>query len=406
MVKVSPKINRNKYIALRTFLNTYQTIARIYYSYIVENSLHEKLACGEITSIDLKRILHRELYRQIREMFDIGSNTIHDIKDTVVAVFNSYAKLVKKGKNPDLPKINRFTVNLNYPRVISVFEHGKEFDFFFKVKLNGGKRVAIPIECGEMQKQFLKDALNGKYKFGAFQLVRRNGCFYFVIPIKKEVEIKEEYDSVVGVDLGLRYNAVITLLHKNGKINHVEFVKYRKLMHKIRMLWYRIDKLKSMLPKGQKTSKQIQKLYAKIRRINNWIAHNVSKKIVEIAKENNAMIAMENLKNLKPAKGKNSKKNNREIANWVRGKVIKYVLYKSNWEGIKVKLVPAKNTSKTCHICGAVGYRKGVIFKCKSHNYVVNADFNASVNIGIRAMFPDVVGCVDHPAGLMHLQSS
>ena len=68
----------------------------------------------------------------------------------------------------------------------------------------------------------LEDALNGKYKIGAFQLVRRDDWFYFVIPIKKEVEIRQEYDGVVGVDLGLRYNAVITLLHKNGKITEVD----------------------------------------------------------------------------------------------------------------------------------------------------------------------------------------
>ena len=60
--------------------------------------------------------------------------------------------------------------------------------------------------------------------------------------------------------MGLRYNAVITLLHKNGKITNVEFVKYRKLMHKIRMLWHRIDELKSMLPEGQRTSKRGSKI--------------------------------------------------------------------------------------------------------------------------------------------------
>jgi len=86
-------------------------------------------------------------------------------------------------------------------------------------------------------------------------------------------------------------------------------------------------------------------------KINDWIAHNVSKRIVEIAKENKAMIAMENLKVLHPVKGKNSRKNNRMIGNWVRGRVVKYTIYKAKWEGIRVKLVNAKNTSKTCHLC-------------------------------------------------------
>ena len=316
---------------------------------------------------------------------------------------NSYVQLVKNGRKASLPKIEEFTVRLNYPRVVSVFEHGKEFDFFFKVKLNGDKRIVIPIECGEMQKQMLKDALNGKYKIGAFQMIRREDWFYLVIPIKKEVEIRQRYDGVVGVDLGLRYNAVITLLYKNGKITHTEFVKYRELMHKIRMLWHRIDELKSMLPEGQRTSKRIQRLWKKIRRINDWIAHNVSRRIVEIAKENNAMIAMENLKRLYPTKGRNSnsRKNNRIISNWVRGKVVKYTIYKAIWEGIKVKLVSPKNTSKICHLCGSQGLRACVTFFCEHCQHTYNADFNASANIGIRAMLPNTRGCVNHPLGLM-----
>jgi len=404
-VKVSKRINRDKFLSLRNFFNLYQTIARLYYSYILENSLEEKLISGEITSQDLKNILHQKLYRQIRESFDVGSQTAQEIRDVVVEAINSYAQLVRKGKKVSLPKVEEFTVRLNYPRVVSVFEHGKEFDFFFKVKVNGDKRIAIPIECGEIQKQLLRDVLNGKYKIGAFQLVKRDNWFYFVIPIKKEVEIRQKYDGVLGVDLGLRYNAVITLLHKNGKITEVEFLKYRKLMHKIRELWHRIDELKSMLPKGQRTSKRIRKLWKKIRRINDWIAHNVSKRIVEVAKENNSMIAMENLKRLYPIKGKNSRKNNRRISNWVRGKVIKYTIYKARWEGIRVKLVSAKNTSKTCHLCGSQGLRTNATFFCEHCKHTYNADFNASVNIGIRATLPDAKGCVNHPVGLIALQS-
>jgi len=191
-MKVSKKVNKDKFLSLRNFFNTYQTIARIYYSYILENSLEEKLISGEITSKDLKNLLHKKLYKQIRESFDIGSQTVQEIRDVVVEAINSYAQLVKKGEEASLPKVEEFTVRLNYPRVVSVFEQGKEFDFFLKVKVNGNKRIAVPIECGEMQKQLLKDALNGKYKIGAFQLVRRDDWFYFVIPIKKEAYKKDK----------------------------------------------------------------------------------------------------------------------------------------------------------------------------------------------------------------------
>jgi len=403
MFKVSKKINMHKFLAIRDFVNICQSIARIYSSYILENKLHEKLI-DSITAKDLKNILHEKFYRQIKESFDVSSQTVQEIRDVVVEVYNSWAKLYKQfldkkiDSEPSLPKVERFTVRMNYPRVVSIFEHGKEFPFFFKVKLNGtDKRYAIPVECGEHQRKMLRDALNGKYKIGAVQLIERDGWYYFIVPIKKEVVI-EEKENVVGVDIGLRYQAVITVLHRDGKISDVEFIKYRRLLDKIRYLWKRIDWLESQLPEGQRSSKQIRRLWRKIRRINNWIAHNISKRIVEVAKENNAMIGIEDLKHLRPRKGKIRKDMNRKLANWVHGKIRKYVIYKASWNGIPVRLVDARDTSKRCHICGAVGYRKGVIFSCREHSYTSNADFNASVNIGIRAMFPNVWGIVNMPA--------
>jgi len=405
-MKVSKDINRDKFLKLRRFFNTYQTVARVYYSYIIEHSLHTKLASETITKTDLKNILHRELYKQIRETYDIGSQTVQEIRDTVIAVFTSYAECIKKNKETSIPKVTEFTVFMNHNRVISVFEHGKRFPFFSKVKLNGSEgRVTIPIECGKEQKRLLKDALNGKYKIGSFQLVKRDDWFYFVIPIKKTVKLKDKYEGIIGTDLGLRYNAVITILHRDGKITYKQFIKYRKLMHKIRILWKRIDELKSKLPEGQRTSKQIQRLWRKIRRINNWIAHDISRRIVDLAKQHNCKISFENIKSLYPKRNKNSRDNNRKISNWVKGKIVKYTIYKAHWEGIRYRLVSAKYTSQICHLCGARGSRNNAIFECPHCHHTYNADFNASVNIGIRATLPDVKGCVNHPVGLMTLQS-
>ena len=56
-----------------------------------------------------------------------------------------------------------------------------------------------------------------------------------------------------------------------------------------------------MLPKGRRTSKRIQRLWKCIRRINDWISHNLSRRTVEIAKENNSMKWK---KRLYPVKGK------------------------------------------------------------------------------------------------------
>ncbi|MHA1627078.1 MAG: transposase [Candidatus Asgardarchaeia archaeon] len=200
--------------------------------------------------------------------------------------------------------------------------------------MNGtDKRYAIPVECREYQRDMLKDALDGKYKIGAVQLVERDGWYYFIVPIKKEVSVEnvEKKDVVVGADIGLRHLVVITVLHRNGEITDVEFLKYRKLLDGIRYLWKRIEYLKSVLPEGQRSSKQIRHLWRKISRINDWIAHNVSRRMVEIARENNAIIALEDLRWSRPRRKRMRRDMNRKLTNWVHGRIARYTLYKANW---------------------------------------------------------------------------
>ena len=404
-VKVSKRINRDKFLAIRKFVNTYQNIARLYYSHVVENGLVDKLISGKMTAMDIKNILHQQLYQQIKESFDIGSQTIQEVRDVIVEAFNSHAELMKDfldGKikdRPSLPKVRNFTVRMNHNRVASIFT-SNAFPFFFKVKLNGGKRIPIPIACGEMQKGLLNDALNGKYKIGAIQLVIRNGWYYFVVPIKKDIKIKKS-ENVVSADLGLRNSAVISVLHEDGKISDVEFVKYHHLLDKVRHLWNRIDELKSMLPEGQRTSKRIHRYWRKIARVNNWIAHNISRKLVNIAVENDCMVALEDLRRLRPSKGRMSRKTNRKLANWIHGKVAKFTRYKANWDGIFAKMVYPRGTSHRCHICGSQGLRHGSSFKCPN-GHIYDADFNASINIGSRAKFPTIWGIVNTPMASSH----
>jgi len=146
-LKVSPKINMNKFLQLRQFYNQYQSIARFYSSYILEHNLHKSLV-NDLTARDLKQILHQQLYRQIKETFDVGSQTIQEIRDVVVEAFNSWAKLYKQWfdgeteQPPSVPKVDEFTVRMNMPRVCSIFKHGKEFPFFFKVKVNGSDNAS------------------------------------------------------------------------------------------------------------------------------------------------------------------------------------------------------------------------------------------------------------------------
>ena len=123
-------------------------------------------------------------------------------------------------------------------------------------------------------------------------------------------------------------------------------------------------------------------MWRKIARINNFIAHDTSAKIVKLAVQSQKAIALEKLE---VSNNGYNRMWSRRLSNWVRGKIIRYVQYKAKLNGIPVILVNPSYSSRKCHVCGGDGERFSSIFKCKVCGRTYNADFNASVNIALRA---------------------
>jgi putative transposase len=102
----------------------------------------------------------------------------------------------------------------------------------------------------------------------------------------------------------------------------------------------------------------------------NDILHKVSRAIVNEALENDSMIVLGNLKDMR--KKDKGRKFNRKLNNgFPYHRLSKFIEYKARWLGIKVVKVSEKNTSKTCHRCGHMGLRVGSLFKCPKCGYCV-----------------------------------
>ena len=66
-------------------------------------------------------------------------------------------------------------------------------------------------------------------------------------------------------------------------------------------------------------------LWKKIRNVDEQVAHLVSARIVQFAKEHEAtVLVFEHLGNLKPTKGKYSKRGNEKRAFWMKGRIFNY----------------------------------------------------------------------------------
>ena len=120
-------------------------------------------------------------------------------------------------------------------------------------------------------------------------------------------------------------------------------------------------------------------------------------RIVQFAQEHEASILVfEHLGNLKPEKGKYSKRGNSKRAFWMKGRIFKYSKYKAYNVGILTSRVSPRNTSCTCARCGSPvarycegqkpeGYQMGApLVYCATCGMKGHADRNASLMIGNR----------------------
>lgn len=81
-----------------------------------------------------------------------------------------------------------------------------------------------------------------------------------------------------------------------------------------------------------------------------------------------------------------SKKQNKRISSWARGKLFKKLIQALKWYGINYEFVNPAYTSQSCPICYYTSKenRKYENFKCKCCGHTDDADHNASINIENR----------------------
>jgi putative transposase len=107
----------------------------------------------------------------------------------------------------------------------------------------------------------------------------------------------------------------------------------------------------------------IADLWAKIRHVDEQIAHLVSSRIVQFATKHGASILVfEHLGKLRPEQGKYSRRGNTKRAYWMKGRIFRYSKYKAwNAGGIITARVNPRNTSRECHRCHGlvVRYNQG-----------------------------------------------
>lgn len=216
----------------------------------------------------------------------------------------------------------------------------------------------------------------------SFKFVDNKLILNLALDINNNISNEFVSNRVVGVDLGIKIPALVTLNDKYYVKKSIgSFESFMKVNAQMKSRRSRLQKQinKSQSGKGRKHKLQsLDNLKEKRSNYNTTYNHYLSKEIVKFALDNKAgQINMEFLTS-------ETFKKNKLLADWSYYQLQQFVEYKAKKHGITVKYIDPYLTSQTCSICGHYeeGQRESQsIFECKSCKKQLNADYNAEQNI-------------------------
>ncbi|MEM3170689.1 MAG: transposase [Candidatus Nitrosotenuis sp.] len=280
-------------------------------------------------------------------------------------------KDIKKGRHVRSPFVRK-------PYLVSCYG--------FKIN---GMLLSFPIKNHEFANILLNDYTVSKLKDVEPRLftITPNSLS---ISVRKEVqEIKPEL--VIGIDRNLR-NVTISTPEKTIMYRTEKILSMKENPMRVRASFRRNDRL-------VKNRFYMQHRNRQTRRVNQYL-HKISKHIVAEAKKSRSMIVFEDLKGIRKLykRGNGQGNNKRKLNSWSFYELQRQVEYKAAWEGIPVKFIDPKRTSKLCPVCGGSlqedrqNRRK---LWCSNCGKYMDRDVVASMNIAYKGW-----SRFCHPGGL------
>jgi putative transposase len=179
--------------------------------------------------------------------------------------------------------------------------------------------------------------------------------------------------NTIGVDRNTTHHTIVASCLETGKI-----LKLGKSCNHIHQKYKHMRK--SLQKQGK--LKKVKAIKDRESRIVKDINHKTSKALVEFAKENNACIVMEELKDCRKTM-KNRRKQRYSLHSWSFYQQKQMIEYKAKKYGVSVHFVAPQYTSQRCSICGHIEQANRVknLFSCKKCGTVEDSGVNAGFNI-------------------------
>ena len=333
---------------------------------------------------------HGLCYRILREKYPhLHSKFVQEAYKRALATYRSYRKLLSKWKR--LPKEKRKGISPPSPpkvednRIIELHvdtyrlerEHG-----FLTLTISKGDGVYPKFLVIEYD--YARRELKGA-KLGNSRLLVDNNGTYLLLTIRKNVEVGEHRNKLI---VDVNEDSVDCLLVNYDRNEAVLF----SIRHDIRKIRTNYRRIRKSVQEKVENLRLRDKLLAKYGRRERKRVEDRLKKITtllaEIAREHDADLVREDLKDLRLNGKKRSKQLNYRLSTFPYRKFKTYIDYKFYERKLNIVEVNAKKTSITCPICGYVdkGNRVGKeTFRCKRCGFSLNAQYVACLNLFSRS---------------------
>jgi IS605 OrfB family transposase len=241
-------------------------------------------------------------------------------------------------------------------------------------------REHIPIVFGEYQKERF-DRCKGQV-----DIVYRDKKFYVLasadFPEKAPIKPKD----FVGVDLGVARIAT-TSDGKSYNGAKVESVRQRYFTRRQTLQKAAASRKKRGL-RPRSIRRALQRLSGREERFRKDTDHCISKQLVADAKGTSRGIALEDLTHIRE-RTRFKRQQRAKMAGWSFAQLRTFIEYKALLDGVPVRKVDPRDTSRTCSECGhceKANRKSQSEFVCKHCVFSTNADYNAARNVRAKAL--------------------
>ncbi|MEM3512245.1 MAG: transposase, partial [Candidatus Jordarchaeales archaeon] len=334
------------------------------YSEMVEACLDRAMHLN-VTS---RRRLHEAIYKELRANYpSYPSHYVYTAITQALSIFKSYRRLSRRRKEIGPPRVEKISILLDDAHL-----------FWFSwgcVRLATHKgHITIPFRVHEHSMKFMHWQVKGS------KLVRSNNEYYLHVTFRRAVEGRGA-EGVLGIDVN--ESSIDLAVVKPGKVRFIK-IDISEVKH-VRGRYLRKRRSIQGKTSGKTRARLLAKYSGRERRRVNDVLHRAAKVVAGVVAEENVKPVMEELTHIRE-RIRYGRVMNRRLHSIPFRRIQFYISYKGMEHGFKPETVDAKNTSKTCPMCGEISKPNGHVFKCRKCGFQADRHFVAAWNIVMKLL--------------------